>query len=175
MSASAGIALFAFFLPLVTIRVPIVGEIDFSGYKIFRMASELRERSPIKEVKVPAPSKAERPTRQRGERAGQRSEADLPMSIRAVWLAPVMVSGSFLCALLTALLSRRNVRTARLAAGVGGLLGVLVIVHVMVINADFHAAMQKEIRRMESDLKDNPFAALGTALVSGVASVVFHI
>ncbi len=152
-------ALLTFFFPLLSLRVPIVGEHDVTGYDVVSKIGQFSQQ-------VASPGSSERTT---GTPQPARSEDTLrgmPISVRTAPLIALFIMGAFACALLTLLGVFFSIGTSRVASTVGALLGIAAVVHIRVMNSDLHRMLQQVMDRQAQELKDNPFAALGQALGS---------
>ncbi len=167
----AAVAALTFFFPLLSIRVPIAGDEDVTGYdtasRIRQLTHEVRSASGHGDdgkpsIKLPRPP-----------RGNASSVATLPASVRFSWLIPIFVVSAFGCALLTALGSLVSLPVAKIASTLGTVCGVLALLHLTVMNSDVHSMLEQSVRRGAGGLKENPLRGLaqtlGSVLVSGVS------
>jgi len=168
----AAIAASTFFFPLLSIRVPIAGDQDVTGYdtasRIRQLTREVRSASGHGDdgkpsIRLPRTS----PRRNSG------AARAMPASVRLSWLIPVFVVGAFGCALLTVLGSLVSLPVARIASTLGTACGVLALLHLTVMNSDIHSVLNDSVQRWAGGRKGNPLAGLaqtlGSALVGGVS------
>jgi hypothetical protein len=169
------IGLSAFFFPLVSLRVPIAGDQDFSGYDVVSKAKRFGD-----QLRPARLSERETPNGQSdtGNSVGQQptstssseKNADVALSMRMSWLIPVFIAGAFLSALLTVVGALFSLRLSWLSSLAGAILGAASTIHLKIINSDIHMEMQRNLSVRSQDLKDNPFAGfaetLGKALLN---------
>jgi len=172
----AVIAAVTFFFPLLSIRVPIAGDQEVTGYdtasRIRQLTRELRSAS----GQGPGEGEDGKPSI-RLPRIPPRRNSDAvaatPASVRFSWLIPVFVVGAFGCALLTVLGSLVSLPVAKIASTVGTVCGVLALLHLTVMNSDIHSMLNDAVQRWVGGRKENPLRGLaqtlGSVLVGGVS------
>jgi hypothetical protein len=149
----AGIALLTFFFPLISMHVPIAGDQTVSGYDIVSKMNNLRQ-----SLTTPSGGQIQLP------QPPPQSDLRLPLSLRMVWLLPVLIIAAFVCALLALLAAWISLKVSRGASTVGAVCGLSGIVYLTILNSDVHTMMQQAMTKNATELKDNPFAALAQTL-----------
>jgi hypothetical protein len=122
-----------FFFPLLALSVPISGEQQVSGYEVVSRIDAMRENFRGASSGIPSPSSS--PTE---NSADGHSQSDLPQSIQMAWLIPIEIGVGFLCAVLT-LVGASSVSLVRATAAIGVCSAALAILHITVMNSDFHS------------------------------------
>jgi hypothetical protein len=154
----AGIALLTFFFPLISILVPIAGDQTVTGYDIVSKINNLRQ-----SLTTPSGGQIQLP------QPPPQSDLRLPLSLRMIWLLPVLIIAAFVCALLALLGAWVNLKASKIASAVGAVCGLGGIVYLTILNSDVHTMMQQAVTNNATDLKDNPFAGLAQTLGTLVA------
>ena len=151
----AGIALLTFFFPLISLRVPIAGDQTVSGYDVVSKMNNLKQ-----SLTTPSGGQIQLP------QAPAQSDLRLPLSVRMVWLLPILFIAAFVCALLTLVGAWMSLKASRTASTAGAVCGLGAIVYLTILNSDVHTMMQQAMTNSATDLKDNPFAGLAQTLGS---------
>jgi len=172
----AAIAALTFFFPLLSIRVPIAGDQEVTGYDT---ASRIRQLThDVRSASGQGPGQGEdgKPSIRLPRTTPRRNSgatAALPASVRFSWLIPVFVVGAFGCALLTVLGSLVSLPVAKIASTVGTVCGALAILHLTVMNSDVHSILNDSVQRWVGGRKENPLRGLaqtlGSVLVGGMS------
>jgi len=172
----AVIAAVTFFFPLLSIRVPIAGDQDVTGYDT---ASRIRQLTrEVRSASGQGPERGEdgKPSIRLPRIPPCRNSSALaatPASVRFSWLIPVFVVGAFGCALLTVLGSLVSLPVAKIASTVGTVCGLLALLHLTVMNSDIHGMLNDAVQRWVGGRKENPLRGLaqtlGSVLVGGVS------
>jgi hypothetical protein len=149
----AGIALLTFFFPLISMHVPIAGDQTVSGYDIVSKINNLRQ-----SLTTPSGGQIQLP------QPPPQSDLGLPLSVRIIWLLPVLIIATFGCALLALLGSWISLKASKTASAVGAVCGLGGIVYLTILNSDVHTIMQQAMTNNATDLKDTPFAGLAQTL-----------
>jgi hypothetical protein len=150
-----GIALLTFFFPLISMHVPIAGDQTVSGYDVVSKMNNLRQN-----LTTPSGGQIQLPQPQ------AQADLRLPLSLRMVWLLPVLIIATFVCALLALLGAWISLKASKAASTVGAVCGFGGIVYLAILNSDVHTMMQQAVTNNTTDLKDNPFAGLAQTLGS---------
>lgn len=170
VGAFFAIALMAFFFPLASLQLPIVGPIDVSGYDVISKSQQINDRLGNMRNQVSEPS-AE-PSSTTGPRSGE--QANLPLSIQALTFLPFEIIGSFGLSAISFFLcvggASRGV--ARVSSTAAGMFGIGSILHIVVADSDIHAWFQAQIQASTNQANDNPFGALAQNISSLVVNAV---
>jgi hypothetical protein len=160
LSLLAILALLMFFFPLVSFHIPLAGDQNFSGYDIVTKIREFREKLPeTPSTSRPAPS------------TGSGQETDAPLSIRMIWVLPVLILVAFISAGLVLVGSWwLSSGVAKISSLAGALAGVFSVAHLSKVNTDVHSMFQQTMQKTSGELKDNPIAGLAEGLGSLVAN-----
>jgi hypothetical protein len=151
----AAIALLSFFFPLISMHVPIAGDQTVSGYDVVSKMNDLRQ-----SLTTPSGGQIQLP------QPPPQDVLRLPLSLRMVWLLPVLIIAAFVCALLALLGAWISLKASKTVSAVGAVCGLGGIVHLMILNSDVHTMMQQAMTNNATDLKDNPFAGMAQTLGS---------
>jgi len=144
------LSILLFFFPLLTIRVPIAGEQDVSGYDAFSKITEFREK-----LKPPDASK-KNPYATTPRTLPQ----DMPLSIRLGWLTPLAIIVAFVCAAIALVTAFKAIHISRIVCVAGTLCAGAAILHITIMNSDLHSWLAGSMKTAPSELKGNPFAGL---------------
>jgi hypothetical protein len=163
------VALLAFFFPLASLELPVVGKIEASGYDFLSKSRQFEDRlgnlnNQTSEGGTEAPPRAEAPHAIR----------PFPVSIQTIPLLPIEILGSFGLSAVALLLciagtSRGGVK---LASTIAGVLGIGSILHIVIADSDLHAWIQAQMQTDTNAMRDNPFAALAQNIGSLIANAV---
>jgi hypothetical protein len=162
------VALLTFFLPLLTIQIPLMETQYVSGYDIFsktrQFENQLSSMSNGSKKSSAKPSERQRPTLS----IPQDSEHPLPHSVQFAPLVPIEVTLAFVSSLVALLASRWGIATSKAAATVGAVSALSATIHVIIINSDLHTWLQEPT---PLSLKGgNPFAGFAQQLGKVLAS-----
>jgi hypothetical protein len=169
----SALGLVTFFLPLVSLHVPIAGDVAFSGYDVVARMREFRQslelgNNPLREPEAKTPDQSRSATQSpKGSGSLEFSTSsgpELPLSVKLAWLIPLAIIGAYVFALLAFCGSFTSWSMARVASTASALFGVAATIHTLVINSDMHAMYQRITEATKADLKDNPFAGLADAI-----------
>ena len=168
------LALLTFFVPIIAVHIPIVGEKQFSGYEAITRANQLRQT--LLRGNDTDPDKAQIGSGAAGETESQppvremstsssRRDPDFPASIQLSWMIPLMIGCSYLAATGALIgLALRVFQLANFASRAGTITSVAALIHVHVLNSDMQLWLGNSLTG-SSDLKDNPFAGLANAII----------
>ncbi len=158
----AGLGLLMFFLPLLSIRVPIVGEQNISGYDVISKAGQFS-----RQFAAAAPAATQGP-----QTAQEDILARLPLSVRVAGLIGFCIWGVFGAALATLAGAFHSRAAAKWASAAGAVLGLAAVIHIHVMNSDIHTMLHQVVSEQGQRLHNNAFAsfaqALGNMLVNAV-------
>ena len=144
-----------FFFPLATLKLPLAGDVDISGYDCYSKMSRLSQNWMV----------------QGGEKEPSVAESDavpipaLPISIRYAIFVPVEMCLAFLATALALLGTLRRIEAVRLFSAIGCGLGLLAVLHISVMNSALHSWMSGNV---DQSMKDNPFAGLADVISNAV-------
>ena len=166
------IAAVTFFLPLLSIQLPIAGDEQVTGYgaaaKLRQLTEQVRSLTGHGQGDRPSVKLPRLPSGGPGGAPGTPSK--LPVSIRLSWLIPVFIVVAFACALLTLLGSLISSTLARTASAAGGVSGALALLHLSMMNSDIHHTLVESIQRGTGGARAGFLAglaqAVGNALVN---------
>ena len=94
------VAMLTFFFPLASLRVPIFGNQDVSGYELIAKAKEFDQALDAVKSKGINAESAETSRPAPGESEGSVSHSSMPLSVQALPLIPIEIITSFGCALI---------------------------------------------------------------------------
>jgi hypothetical protein len=155
------LSLLLFFIPLLTIQVPIAGQQDVSGYDVFSKLTEFREKLTPPDSASPTNSNTATP---------RTPPPDMPLSIQFGWLIPLALIVAFLSAAIALITAFKAIQVSRILCVVGAVCAGAAILHITIMNSDIHSWLAESMKTMQSELKDNPFAGfaqnLGTLIVN---------
>jgi hypothetical protein len=156
IAACCGLSILLFFFPLLTIRIPIAGDQDVSGYDVFSKLTEFREKLTPSNPGLSSPSNT----------ASPRSQAlqDPPLSVKLAWLILTALIAAFLSAAVTLIAAFKDVRIARATSAFGTLCCIAAILHITIMNSDIRSWLSDAMQTSHAELKDNPFAGLAETL-----------
>jgi hypothetical protein len=167
------VALLTFFLPLLTIQIPLMGTQYVSGYDIFSKTKRFEKQL----SSISGGSK--NPSAKSGERQQsdqptlsipQNPEHPLPLSVRFSPLVPIEITLAFVCCMVALIASRWAIVAPKVAATVGAVSALSATIHIIAINADLHTWLQEP---MPFALKGgNPFAGFAQQLGKVLASSI---
>ena len=144
------LSLLLFFLPLLTIHVPIAGDQDVSGYDAYSKVTEFRER-----LKASDETSTSTPhIRNPGTLV-----SDLPLSVRLAWVIPLALILAFVSAAVALIAAFKNLRVARVVCIVGAGFSAAAILHTIIMNSDLHSWLSDSMKTAPS-AKHNLFAGL---------------
>jgi len=157
----AALAALAFFLPLFSIHIPLVGDQEVTGYET---ASKIRQLTRRVRSATGQGEGEQKPSIKPPKMPGGESSApsSLPISIRFSWLIPVFIIGAFIGALLTLLGALIGLGMSKITGTLGTVSGILALVHLTAMNSDIHQLLQDTLERGTGDR--NPLAGLARAL-----------
>ncbi len=145
------LSLLLFFLPLLTIHVPIAGDQDVSGYDVFSKLAEFREK-----IKPPDATSSSNPY----TATPRIQPPDLPLSIQLGWLTPLALILAFVSAALALVSAFKAIRVSRIFCVIGVACAGAAIAHITIMNSDIHFWLAESMKTAQSELKGNPFAGL---------------
>jgi hypothetical protein len=131
-------ALISFFLPLVSLQIPILGNQSWSGYDAISRMSNL-EQQLTSDTKVNPPA---------GRREGDPTVSqmpEMPLSVQSLQLVPIEIGIAFVSALLSFFLLIGNSPFVKTFTALGAVGAVAGLIHITVANSDLHSWMQSSI------------------------------
>lgn len=157
----------SFFLPIISVQAPIVGKMEFSPFNIAsRIASRSSEKSPsftdvTSMMNDTSKSEVSSPS------SSQKSDP-VPLGIKVIPFMPVEVTIAYLALILIAFgLTVNPLQQNIRIAAVGGLAAsVSALVSIYLFSDAIQSSLAARFNTPE--MRDNPFAALGQALVQSV-------
>lgn len=158
-------ALLTFFLPLVTIQLPILGNQDVSGYDLVTRAKQLTHA--LNGAKSTDLGKARPELDESAPRIPNRAVTHpMPFIVQALSYVPAEILASFACVLVVLLscLTSIKVVIAKLCASLGAVLAILTIVHLTVANSALHEWFRAQFETDSGTLSNNPFAGMAREL-----------
>jgi hypothetical protein len=170
IGALLSVALLAFFFPLATLQVPVLGNQDVSGYDLIAKARELSQaldairpkelHEPGTEPSQPIPSDSN----------GAAPDSSMPLSVQALPLIPIEIIVSFACALigLFCCLGPFGSAPAKAFSALGGVAAVAALLHLAVANSDMHTWFREQMKANSAALASNPFAGLAELAANSV-------
>jgi hypothetical protein len=163
------VALLTFFLPLLTIQIPLMGTQYVSGYDIFSKTRQFENQLSSISGGSKKPSErqqSDQPTLS----IPQNAEHPLPLSVRFAPLVPIEVTLAFVSCLVALLASRWAIVASKVAATVGAVSALSATIHVVIINADLHTWLQEPTPLSLNG--GNPFAGFAQQLGKVLASSI---
>jgi hypothetical protein len=160
-------ALLAFFFPIASLQLPIVGNIDASGYDFYSKAREFDRR--LENLKAQAIDEQVPPAE-----TGRVPSQPIPLSIETAAFLPIEILGSFCLAGAALLLCIVGAGRGAVKASstISGILAIAAILHIVVIDSDLHSLFQTQMQANSADLKDNPFAGFAQGLAALISNSV---
>ena len=173
LSVLAAIAAVTFFLPLLSIHLPIAGDEQVTGYdaaeKIRQVTDQVRSLTGHGRGDNPSgnsPRLPRLPSTGPGDASGAPSK--LPISIRLSWLIPAYIVIAFASALLTLLGSVISLTLARIASAIGGVAGILAVLQLSMLDSAIRQALEDSIQRSTGGSKGGFLAGLAQAVGNAV-------
>jgi hypothetical protein len=157
----------SFFLPVISIQAPIVGKMEFSPFNIVsRIASSSSQKSPSF-TDVTAMTKEVSKSEASSPSSIQKSNP-VPLGIAVIPFMPGEVAIAYLSLILIVFGLTVNPlqQNIRIAAVVGLAASVIALVSIYLFSDAIQSSMAANFNTPE--MRDNPFAALGQALVQSV-------
>jgi hypothetical protein len=170
VGALFALALLAFFFPLASLQLPVVGKIEASGYDFLSKSRQFENRLGNLSNQAPdrseeAPTSSDLPTTR---------TIPLPVSVETIQLLPFEILGSFGLSAVSLLLcmvgSSRG--TAKASSIIAGVLGIGSILHIVIADSDLHTWFQAQMQSSTNGMSDNPFAALAQNIGALIANAV---
>jgi hypothetical protein len=168
------LALLTFFVPIIVVHIPIVGEKQFSGYDAITRANQLRhtllrgndtDQDKARIGSGAADDKESQPPVREMSSSSSRRDPDFPASLQLSWMIPLMIGCSYLAATGALIgLALRASQLANFASMAGTITSLAAVIHVHVLNSDMQSWLGNSLTG-SSDLKDNPFAGLANAII----------
>lgn len=164
------VALLAFFFPIASLQLPIVGTIEASGYdftsktKLFEdRLGNLNNQAPARSTEAPFSSATP-----------STATAPLPFSVRTIAVFPFEVLGSFALSAISLLLCiiGASRMLAKVSSSIAGVLGIGSILHIVIADSDLHSWFQTEMQATVNTAGDNPFAAFAQSISTLIANSV---
>ena len=166
LATLAAIAAVTFFLPLLSIHLPIAGDEQVTGYdaaeKIRQVTDQVRSLTGHGQGNKPSVKLPRLPSSGPGGAPGAPSR--LPLSIRLSWLIPAFIVIAFVCALLTLLGSLISLVLARIASAIGAVAGLLAVVQLSMLDSAIRQALEDSIQRSTGGPKRGFLAGLAQAV-----------
>ena len=158
------IALLMFFLPLIVIQAPIVGEQEVSGYDVFskirQFSNQVDKSSESSQSSASASTREPNAQPSATPRAKGVNESEMPISLRLAWLIPIDVTVAFILAAVTFVGAGGRVQVSSISAMAGAALSLLGLLHVTIANSDLHTWLASSFKASSEELKGNPFAGI---------------
>lgn len=164
------VALLAFFFPLVTIQIPILGEQSLSGYDVIARRAQFDQMlDGIGNSSQPAIPNSEQslaspqlPDSVAPSVAPQDLRSSIPFSVGTLPFVPIEIMVSFGLALIAfiACISGLSSGFLKAVSGVGAFLAVSSVIHLLMANSDLHVWIREVMNANFSSLVNNPFAGL---------------
>jgi hypothetical protein len=166
------IALLTFFFPLTTIRVPVLGNMDLSGYDLISKAQVLNhDLDAIGDQRLA--DMANGPSEAAPIASAPTPQIAMPFSVRKLLFVPIEILVSFICALIALLTCLRPVklalRNALLAFGCAA--ATIAIIHLAIANSDIHTWFQNQITS-DPSVDASPLSGLAVQIVQLAANAV---
>jgi len=121
-----------FFLPLIAVQIPIVGELEVSGYDMLSASSGLTDQTGRAADMAASPE-------DEGRNSNSSPESDLPLSIQAVLLIPIAIAFGFLFAGVSIVSALLSSRITNVSCAIGAFCALYAVLHITVMNSDLHS------------------------------------
>ena len=165
-----GLGVLAFFLPLISIHAPIIGDVQWSSYnvvsEVFGSSKESDSPSFSKMVSRQESEPSTKASPSGADVPSSKAARDIPLGMRLAAFFPVAVLCCYIALAGTAFLLMFSYSPKAVVSV--NTLGLVAAVYSLISIFLFDDALKTEMRRSMTGMESNPFAALGSALVASV-------
>ncbi|QNI31330.1 hypothetical protein H7849_19920 [Alloacidobacterium dinghuense] len=167
------VALLTFFFPLVSLQIPIAGNIEASGYDVLSKATTLSQTiatlSSQSHMDARSASSGVVPRAPHAENA-----LSLPFSVQVLPLFPIEILIGLGCALLGLMFCVGGFDSSfvKICLTLGGAAAVVAILHMVVADSDLHTWFQERMLSDSSSPTNDSFAGLAQGFAAIVSNSV---
>jgi hypothetical protein len=166
------IALLTFFLPLVTIQIPVLGNQDVSGYDIFSKARQFDDK--LNDLRPKGLDRSGNKLSQSPEDSPYSTyhNESIPLSVQTIPIIPFEAIASLVFAFIGLLCCLNPFRSGimRVVCVFGSIFAIVTILHITIANSDLHTWFQERVSANSSGLNGNPFDQIGRSIITMVAN-----
>jgi len=164
------VALLAFFFPIASLQLPVVGNIEASGYDFLSKSKQFEAR--LGKLNNQAPERSTEALS--SSDVPSTSPKPLPVSMETITLLPFEILGSFGLSAISFLLCVIGASrgAAKVSSTIAGALGIGAVLHIVIADSDLHTWFQAQMQAGANEMRDNPFAALAQNIGTLIANTV---